>query len=101
MEEVLAGVPQGSILGHLFFLIFIADDTSLLSVVIYSLRSSNLLNTDLALIEYWVFQWEILFNPDPYKQAIEVLFSRRATHIPHPALTFNGIVICPKVHINI
>ena len=38
----------------------------------------------------------MLFNPDPSKQAIEVLFSRRATHTPHPVLTFNDNVICSK-----
>ena len=35
----------------------------------------------------------MLFNPDPSKQVIEVLFSRRATHTPHPVLTFNDNVI--------
>ena len=38
----------------------------------------------------------MLFNPDPSKQAIEVLFSRSATHILHPVLTFNDNVICSK-----
>ena len=64
--------------------------------MIDSLRSSNLLNTDLALIEDLAFQWKMLFNPDPSKQAIEVLFSRRATHTPRPVLTFNDNVICSK-----
>ena len=38
----------------------------------------------------------MLFNPDPSKQAIKVLFSRRATHTPHPVLTFNDNDICSK-----
>ena len=50
-----------------------ADDTSLFSVMTDSLRSSNLLNIDLGLIEDWVFSGKCY--SDPSKQAIEVLFS--------------------------
>ena len=32
---------------------------------------------DLKVISNWVFQWKILFNPDPNKQTIEVYFSRK------------------------
>ena len=39
----------------------------------------------------------MLFNPDPSRQVTEVLFSRRGTLTPHPALTFNDNVICSKV----
>ena len=30
------------------------------------------------------------FNPDPLKQAIEVLFSRKRKYVDHPDLIFNG-----------
>ena len=35
-------------------------------------------------------QWEMSFNPDPNKQATEVLFSRKINSDDHPILTFNG-----------
>ena len=105
LEDCISWCPQGSILGSLFFLIFInnlpdglqpdvkmfADDTALFSVMTDSLRSSNLLNIDLGLIKNCAFQWKMLFNPDPSK----VLFSKKTTYTPHPILTFNNI-ICSK-----
>ena len=54
---------------------FFADDTSLFSIVIDPVTSANDLNHDLKLIEKWAFQWKMSFNPDPNKQATELLFS--------------------------
>ena len=33
------------------------------------------LNHDLDLIQKWAFQWKMEFNPDPLKQATEMIFS--------------------------
>ena len=38
-------------------------------------NSANELNRDLKKISNWEFQWEISFNPDPSKQAQEVISS--------------------------
>ena len=37
----------------------------------------NILNDDLQFISKWAFNWKIIFNPDPSKPAIEILFSRK------------------------
>ena len=41
----------------------------------------------------WAYQWKMEFNPDPSKQATEVLFSCKNVSPGHPHLTFNGTVI--------
>ena len=56
-----------------------ADDNSLFSKVKDSSLSLSDLNHDLETINQWAHQWKMSFNPDPYKQATEVLFSRKVT----------------------
>ena len=78
---VLAGMPQGSVLGLLFFLVYInnlplgliidvnffADDTSYFSIVNNASVSVSSLNNDLMKIRDWAFNWKMPFNPDPTK----------------------------------
>ena len=48
------------------------------------------LNSDLGKISRWAFQWKMIFNPDPKKQAQEVIFSPKSKAILHPPLVFNN-----------
>ena len=52
-----------------------ADDTSLFSKVLDVNEFTKKLNFDFEKFSEWVFQWKMHFNPDPNKQANEVIFS--------------------------
>ena len=58
-----------------------ADDTSLFSKEKDSNLSLSDLNYDLETINQWARQWKISFNPDPSKQATEMLFSRKVNSV--------------------
>ena len=70
---------------------FLADDTSLFSIVNYPNTSALELNHDLDLISQWAYQWS--FNPDPAKQAVQVVFSQKCKQIDHPKTYFNAIEV--------
>ena len=100
-------MPQDSVLGPLIFLIYIndlerniksttkvfADDTTLFSIVKDPAISANNLNHGLDIIQQWAYQWKMEFNPDPTKQATEVLFFCKKSSPNHPQLIFNGIAV--------
>ena len=54
---------------------------------------ANNLNHDLNIIQQWAYLWKMEFNPDPTKQATEVIFSCKKSSLNHPQLIFNGIAV--------
>ena len=72
-----------------------ADDTSLFTIVKDPDISALELNQDLHLISQWAYRWKMSFNPDPTKQAVQVVFTRKSKQIDHPKIYFNYIDVKP------
>ena len=87
MVQHKTGVPQGLVLGPLFFLVYIndllgdfssdsklfADDTSIFTSVYDENIVAEQLSNDLKFIYEWAYQWKMQFNPDKQYR----LFSRK------------------------
>ena len=66
------------------------DDTSLFTMVFNENISAQNLNSDLRRILEWTFLRKMQFNPDPLKQAVQVILPAKKVKPNHLSIYFNG-----------